>query len=221
LLEAALYDLDGLMVDTEPLHQRASELTLARYGRKYEEIPEAVRKSVYGKRAPDVAALLLGSLDLPVTAGQWSEERNSVFLELIEEGLELMPGLDDSLALFESKGFRRAVVSSGDYRYVHRILELTGLKARFEHVVTGDDVSRGKPDPQCYLLGASSLGVAPQRCLVLEDALAGVQAARAAGMKVVGVANRFNQRFDGADAVLESLAAVDEALLDRLAASIA
>jgi len=221
LLEAVLYDLDGLMVDTEPLHQRASELALEPYGRKYEEIPEALRKSVYGKRAVDVASILTGGLGLPVSAAQWSEERNTIFLGLIEHGIDLMPGLLDSIGLFERRGLRRAVVSSGDSRYVRRILELTGLSRRFEAVITGDDVARGKPDPQCYLLGARSLGVVPERCLVLEDALAGVTAARAAGMKVIGVANRFNGRFDGADLVLESLAGIDDLLISRLETSCA
>jgi beta-phosphoglucomutase len=221
LLEAVLYDLDGLMVDTEPLHQRASELALERYGRKYEEIPETLRKSVYGKRATDVASILIGGLGLPVSAGQWAEERNTIFLGLIEKGLDLMPGLAYSIGFFEKRGLRRAVVSSGDSRYIQRILELTGLRDRFEAVITGDDVTLGKPDPQCYLLGACNLDVNPECCLVLEDALAGVAAARAAGMKVIGVANRFNNRFDGADVVLESLAGIDDCLIARLETSCA
>lgn len=216
LLDAALYDMDGLIVDSEPLHGLASAHALRKYGRSHDDIPDEVRNSFFGKRVIDVSRLIVECLELPVTAEQWAEERHSIFMGLIENGITLMPGVEQSLDYFESVGARLAVVSSGDRRYVARILELTGLAGRFQTVVTGDDVSAGKPDPQCFLLGASRLAADPSRCLVLEDALAGVRAARAAGMKVIGIRNRFNSRFDGADAVLDSLAEIDSGVLEAL-----
>lgn len=216
MFEAALYDLDGLLVDSEPIHGRASEKALAVYGRKLSDIPENIRKSFYGKRVIEVAAGVVESLGLAISPQRWAAERLAFFMQLIEEGISLMPGVEHSLALFETLGVRTGLVSSGDREYVLRVLELTGLRFRFAAVVTGDDVIRGKPDPQCYLLGAGKLDAAPSRCLVLEDAHPGVLAGKAAGMKVIGVENLFNDTFDGADLVLPSLAALNEKTLAAL-----
>ena len=96
------------------------------------------------------------------------------------------------------------------------MLEITGLEREFDTVVTGDDVRRGKPEPECYLAGAQRLGVSPENCIVLEDAWAGVAAGLAAGMKVIAIRNRFSPVHDGAQVVLDSLAQIDRALLEKL-----
>lgn len=214
---AALYDLDGLIVNSEPLHGVASEKALNRYGRSLEELSGEIRASFYGKRVIDVAALVVDSLGLEIAPERWADELHEVFIELIEDGVELMPGMLGSLELFESLGLRTAVVSSGVSRYVHRMLEITGLDNRFDTVVTGDDVRLGKPEPECFLTAANRLGVAPQEAIVLEDALAGIRAGLAAGMTVIAVRNQFNPVYDGAHAVLDSLAEIDRPLLDKLA----
>lgn len=216
MFEAVLYDLDGLIVDSEPLHGTASENALNVYGHTLSEIPESVRDSFYGKRVVDVAAGIVESLNLPVSPEQFAAERQKIFMGLIEEGIELMPGMQESLALFEKMAMKKAVVSSGDKDYVCRILELTGLTRKFEAVITGSDVTRGKPDPRCYLLAAHRLGIVPEKCLVLEDAYAGICAALSAGMKVIGVENHFNSRFDGAHTVVSSLGDIDENVLSSL-----
>jgi len=216
VFQAVLYDLDGLIVNSEPLHGIASEKTLNIYGRTLSEIPESVRNSFYGKRVADVAAGIVESLSLPVSPERFAGERQRIFMQLIDEGIELMPAMEESLVLFEKMCLKKAVVSSGDKEYVYRILELTGLAQKFEAVITGNDVTRGKPDPQCYLLAARKLGIAPEKCLVLEDAYAGICAALAAGMKVIGVENHFNDQFDGAHVVVRSLGDIDENVLASL-----
>lgn len=213
MFEAVLYDLDGLIVDSEPLHGIASEKALNVYGHTLSEIPESVRKSFYGKRVVDVAAGIVESLRLPVSPERFAGERQRIFMQLVEEGIELMPGMEQSLGLFEKMGLKKAVVSSGVKEYVCRMLEVTGLAVKFEAVITGSDVTSGKPDPQCYLLAARTLNVAPEKCLVLEDAYAGICAALAAGMKVIGVENNFNSRFNGAHIVVRSLADINENVL--------
>jgi HAD superfamily hydrolase (TIGR01509 family) len=175
-----------------------------------------VRESFYGKRVIDVARLIIDNLGMDLDPQRWADERTAVFMELLEGGMELMPGMRDSLALFKELEFRTAVVSSGARGYVLRMLEITGLSAEFDAVVTGDDVSRGKPDPECFLKGAERLEVAPAGCVVLEDAWAGAAAGIAAGMKVINVRNRFSPVHDGSHAVLDSLAQVDRLLLERL-----
>jgi len=213
---AALYDLDGLIVDSEPLHGVASERALNAYGRSLEELPPRVRASFYGKRVIDIASLVVDGLGLDIPPERWADERHAIFMELIEQGIELMPGMRGSLKLFKGMGLKTAVVSSGIASYVLRLLEITGLDNEFDTVVTGDDVRLGKPAPECFLTGAQRLRAAPENCLVLEDAWAGIQAGLAAGMNVIAVRNRFNLVYDGAHAVLGSLAEIDRPLLETL-----
>ena len=220
MIEAVLYDLDGLIVDSEAIHGQASELALNKYGHTLEDLSWEMRKNFYGKRVIDVAAEIMDCLGLKVSPEQWAEERLEIFMGLIEDGISLMPGVEQSLEFFDGKGLKKAVVSSGTRKYVEHILEITGVRAAFDAVVTGDEVTRGKPDPQCFLIGARELGGKPEGCLVLEDAYAGICAARAAGMIVIGVRNKYNDNFKGADLVLDSLAEIDDRLLDRLAGSV-
>lgn len=218
--QAALYDLDGLMVDSEPLHGLASELAAKAYGRTLQDIPEDVRRSFYGKRVIDVAALVVERLGLGISPERWTRKRLKIFMDLVEKGIGLMPGLESSLDFFHGQGLKTAVVSSGVSSYVTRILELTGMAGRFEAVVTGDDVATGKPDPQCFLTAARKIGADPRLCIVLEDAHAGILAGKAAGMKVVAVRNRFSLDYTGADLVIDSLARIDHRILERLADSL-
>ncbi|MBW7997679.1 MAG: HAD family phosphatase [Candidatus Glassbacteria bacterium] len=214
--EAALYDLDGLIVDSEPLHGVASEKALNVYGRSLEELSDEVRGSFYGKRVIDIASLVVDSLGLDIPPQRWADERHAIFMELIENGVDLMPGMRQSLSLFRESGIKAAVVSSGVGRYVRRLLEITGLDGDFDTVVTGDEVRKGKPDPECFLEGARRLGARPGRCIVLEDAWAGIRAGRAAGMAVIAVRNEFNANYNGAHVVLDSLDGLDSTLLETL-----
>ena len=213
---AALYDLDGLIVDSEPLHGIASEKALNAYGRSLDDLSDEVRASFYGKRVIDVAALVVESLGLKVSPARWADERHTIFMGLIEQGVKLMPGMTGSLELFKESGFKTAVVSSGLSDYVNRLLEITGLDGRFDTVITGDAVKQGKPEPECFLSAALNLNCAPESCIVLEDAWAGIRAGLAAGMTVIAVRNQFNLIYDGAHVLLDSLAEIDLPLLERL-----
>ena len=216
MIAAVLYDLDGLMVDSEPFHLMASQEALKKYGHRLEDLPLELRKSFFGKKVVEVAGEVLDCLNLPLAPEQWAGERLEIFMRLIETGVSLMPGVERSLTFFNSKGMKKAVVSSGDRPYVERLLEITGVNSAFDAVITGDDVTLGKPDPQCFLIGARALGVSPSSSLVLEDAYAGICAARAAGMKVIGIENKYNDNFTGADLVLASLAEIDDRVLNLL-----
>jgi HAD superfamily hydrolase (TIGR01509 family) len=216
LFKAALYDLDGLMVDSEPIHEVATEKVLNKYGHTRSDIPEKIRKDFYGKRLKDIAEEVVKALGLEIDPLTWTEERHQFFLELIGGGVPLMDGLLESIAYFRGRGMLLAVVSSGDRRHVKKMLDVNGLESSFDKVINGDDVTVGKPDPQCYLKGAAALGVEPGECIVLEDAAAGISAGVAGGMKVIAVRNVHNANYDGAHAVIENLAKIDDKLLAGL-----
>ncbi|MBN2289328.1 MAG: HAD family phosphatase, partial [Candidatus Glassbacteria bacterium] len=126
MIEAVLYDLDGLMVDSEAIHGEASEEALNKYGYRLTDLSDELRRNFYGKRVVDVAGEVVDSLKLPISPEQWADERLEVFMRLIEDGISLMPGVEQSLSFFERRGSKKAVVSSGVRRYVERLLEITG-----------------------------------------------------------------------------------------------
>ena len=143
-------------------------------------------------------------------------------MELVAERGRLQPGVADALGLCRGHGLPLAVASSSEYRLIHHVLDHFGLSNEFVLVHSAEDEPYGKPHPGVFLTTAARLGVAPDRCLVWEDAPAGVLAAKAARMACVAVpepAERDRPAFAIADAVLDSLEEADEELYARVAAA--
>jgi HAD superfamily hydrolase (TIGR01509 family) len=145
-------------------------------------------------------------------------ERDRVFLAAVPERLAPLPGLFRLLDELEARGIPRAVATSGHRHYAQLALRTLGVADRFQALATGDEVARGKPAPDIFLLAAERLGVQPTGCLVLEDSHLGVAAAKAAGMRAVAVPNPRipAAQFSEADYVFDSLVAVHEKLDELL-----
>ena len=211
MILAVLFDLDGLMVDSEPHALATWEMVMARRG---VQLDQAAIDAMLGRRLDDTARALIerfGLSDDPVALGM---EKTDLQIEQLDGNVPAMPGLLELIDALEARGVKRAVASSGLRRYVHAVLHLIGLAGRFDAVVTGDDVANGKPAPDVFLRAAGRLGVPPAACLALEDAPNGIAAAKAAGMACIAVPNAFTRALDlsGADLVLPSLLAVRDAL---------
>jgi HAD superfamily hydrolase (TIGR01509 family) len=188
---ALLFDMDGLMVDSEPLwFEVEREFARARGG---DFTPEMARECI-GRGLSNTLAVMRDSSDII--------ER---FIARVGD-LQLKPGF---LELFEearARGVPRALASSSARRLVLATLERFGVRERFDAVVSGDDVTHPKPAPDIFLEAARRLGVAPAGCVVLEDSQSGVAAARAAGMAVVAVPESHPGAFEGlASAVVTDL----------------
>ena len=182
-----IFDLDGTLVDTMPLHYRAWNRAMQRAGLK-EELSEDLFYSLGGVPTRRVARLLADHYGLTVDVERVFHEKEALFLELQSE-----MRLIDAVVTFARKaqGHVPLSVASGGPRDVVRVtLARMGLKDLFPVVVTPEDVAHGKPSPDMFLLAAKRMGVAPERCLVFEDAEPGIQAAEAAGMKWVRVESR-------------------------------
>lgn len=215
-LQAVIFDLDGLMADSEPLAEWAWGQVLARFGHALD--PETVREML-GMRVVDSARFVCRRFSLPISPEEAMAERDRLFLEMVPTRLRACPGLEALLDELDRRGLPLAVATSGHRPYVALALETLGVADRFRVVVSGDDVTRGKPAPDIYLLAAERLGLAPVCCLALEDALLGVESARAAGMTCVVVPNRrmAASSFPADCRVLASLDEVREALDGLLA----
>ena len=212
-IEALLFDLDGLMLDTEPLYERAWREAAGTLGF---ELQTELYRSLIGRDYRDSVAELerrWGSgFDRERFHTLWTE----AWHELIEEsGISRKPGLDELLDWSESRSWPRAVATSSERRQAERSLAAADLSDRFEVLVPGDEIARGKPEPDIYERAARMLGVDPQRTVALEDSNAGVRAAASAGCRVFMVPDRVPPSAEArsaAHAVCRSLHQVRERL---------
>lgn len=183
-----IFDLDGTLVDTMPLHYRAWNRAMQHAGLK-EELNEDLFYSLGGVPTRRVARLLADHYGLTVDVEKVFHQKEALFLELQTE-MKLI----EAVVAFARKavvdGIPVSVASGGPRDIVRHTLELMHLQELFPVVVTPEDVEHGKPAPDMFLLAAKKMGVAPSQCLVFEDAEPGIQAAEAAGMKWVRVPSR-------------------------------
>jgi HAD superfamily hydrolase (TIGR01509 family) len=204
-IRAAVFDLDGLLVNTEELYQHVGTEILRRRGRRFE--PDLL-DAMMGRPPAVSLAVMIEWHGLTDTVETLAAETGEIFAGLLDERLEPMPG---AVALVESlaaRGLPRAVATSSGPAFAHDVLGRIGLRDRFAFVLTSADVVRGKPDPEIYLAAAARLGVEPAAMLVFEDSHAGCRAAVTAGAVVVAVPGGHSRRHDftGARLVADTLA---------------
>ncbi|MDB6115149.1 MAG: yqaB 1 [Lacunisphaera sp.] len=183
-----IFDLDGTLVDTMPLHYRAWNRAMQLAGLK-EELSEDLFYSLGGVPTRRVARLLADHYGLEVDVEKVFHQKEALFVELRAE-MKLI----EAVVVFARKAVAQripvSVASGGPRDIVHHTLELMHLRDLFPVVVTPEDVAQGKPAPDLFLLAAKKMGVPPAQCLVFEDAEPGIQAAKAAGMQWVHVESR-------------------------------
>lgn len=181
------------MVDTEPLSRQAWDQVLRVYG---QELDDEVYGRMIGLRADESCHLVLSAFSLPLTVEELLARKAEAFATVRADGVPVMPGLFALLAAIEQRGLPWAVATSTFRRQAEVILAQIGLSGAYQALAGGDEVARGKPAPDLYLLAAERLGVAPTHCLALEDSMPGCRSAVAAGMTVVAVPNGDTQAAD-------------------------
>jgi HAD superfamily hydrolase (TIGR01509 family) len=196
-----VFDLDGVLIDSEPLYERAMRAYAAELGRDDDADLYAV---TLGRREADFVPDLAERLALPIE--QVGAELERVTLPLIEE-LAPMPFAAEVVSALRSDGRSLAVATSSTAPFAHAALHRIGVDGLIDALVTGDEVERGKPDPEIYLLAAERLGVGAAGCVAIEDTPAGVAAAQAAGMICLAIPHALSPA-DGlgeADAIVDDL----------------
>jgi beta-phosphoglucomutase-like phosphatase (HAD superfamily) len=183
---ALIFDMDGLLIDSEPVSERALDEFL---GRRRLDLDPDLNGLLLGKRLPDAILIIKDWYDLDGELADLLTELSETRINALRRGIPVMDGAIDILEWAQNVGMPRALATSSRRSHADVALEVTGLKGFFTIEVTGDNVQHGKPAPDLFLLAASRLGVEPAACLVFEDAPAGVAAARAAGMQVIWVPN--------------------------------
>ena len=205
-----IYDMDGLLLNTEPFYTEAASIIAARFGRKFDW---TVKSKMIGKKAADSGRVLIRELGLPLTLEEYLEIRRPI-LEGLFPKADPMPGALRLTRHFRAHGIPQAVATSSDpHHFKLKTSRHREWFSQFERIVFAEDprVKHGKPAPDVFIFAASELGAERGRCLVLEDAPAGVEAALAAGMKAVAVIdeNMSPEDYPGAHEVLRSLEAFD------------
>jgi HAD superfamily hydrolase (TIGR01509 family) len=206
VIEAVLFDLDGTLVDSEPLHRRAILETLERGGI---DIASLEGRDFVGLGEREFWIEAIRRYSLAATLEHWMELKEVRYSELARVELRAMPGAAGCLERCERAGLALAVASGSTPRSIAVSVAVVGLGRYFRTLVSSLDLDAGeaKPSPAVFLAAARRLGVDPRRTLVVEDTEFGVKAGKAAGMRVVAIPNAWTREhdFSGADLRLSSL----------------
>ena len=216
-LTAVIFDMDGVLIDSYDAHFRSWRKLAQERGRG--EYTEDEFVAGFGRTSREVIVEQWGGdrlSDDEIAA--IADRKEALWRESLADDFPAMPGAVELIESLRKAGVRVGVGSSGPPDNVHIVLERLGVADTIDAVVTGADVTRGKPDPQVFLLVAERLGVEPDSAVVIEDAPVGIQAARAAGMKVIGVAStgRTREELKAADRIVSQLTELSVAEIQKL-----
>lgn len=213
-IQACLFDLDGVLVDTAKYHFLAWKRLAAELGFSFTEQDNEKLKGVSRMASLDIL-LKVGGIELGETKKQeLAKRKNEWYVEYISQmdASEILPGALSFLQQCRENGLKTALGSAS--KNAPMILRNTGLAPYFDAIIDGTHTSQAKPDPEVFLLGARELGVNPENCVVFEDAEAGIEAARRAGMRCVGIGTP--ETLGAADLVIPSLESMTLSMVKKL-----
>ena len=182
---AVLFDMDGVVIDNLPYHVDAWLLYCERHGIHLTR--EIFYKDLNGLNSKDTFEWLLKREITREEIIEMEEEKEEIYRGFYKPFLSPAPGLMDFLALLKANGIKTALGTSAGPGNIDFILDGLGIRAVFDAVIGGAEVTKGKPDPEIYLRAAGLVHVSPEDCWVIEDSLQGIEAGLSAGMKVVGM----------------------------------
>ena len=212
---AVLFDWDGVVIDSREQHRASWDLIAEQRGLP---LPEGHFEKGFGMRNEQIIPDIIGWAREPNMVRELAEAKEACYRELIRtDRIEPLPGLRALLECLHAAGIPCVVGSSTPRANIECAMEIIGIEAYFTDVVSGDDVHRGKPDPEVFLLAAGKAQRTPGDCVVIEDAHVGIEAGRAGGMKVGAVATTHSiESLQGADRVVENLETLTLELLASL-----
>lgn len=208
---AVLWDLDGTLVDSEDFHWQAWRDTLAPEGLTitYEQFLAS-----FGRKNDPIMRSWLGAGYTPERAQRLGDAKESAYRLLAEtHGLTPLPGAREWVTRLKAAGWKQAIVTSAPRQNADVMLRALQMAGLFDAVVVAEDVSAGKPDPEVFLTGAARVGKPAARCIVVEDAASGIEGARRAGMKCIGVSRHITLP---ADVVVTALTQLPPDAFERL-----
>ncbi len=209
---AVLWDMDGTLIDSEEFHWISWREAMANEGIA---ITREQFLSSFGQRNDSILPQWLGAAATPERIARIADAKEELYRDLIRKhGIEPLPGVLKWVRQLHEQGWLQAIATAAPRANVEVIIEALGAANRFQGIVSAEDVRKGKPDPEVYLIAASRVGAPPDRCVVVEDAVAGVEGAHRAGMRSIGVSH--NGKHLPADVVAKSLDLLDPDTFEKL-----
>lgn len=212
MLKLIIFDMDGLMIDSEPFHQKAFDSVFQEYGK---ELTEADNNKYYvGISDSDAAEDMIKRFSLPISPTELVKKKQAVYRDLIATQIIPQEGLMHLLKTLHENGYKKIIVSSSMLTEIKIIINSLKINEYIDDFFSAEQVKNGKPAPDLFLFAAKKMHILPNECLVLEDAPSGINAAKAAGMKSFAIPSRETEGkdFSNATMVLRSLNEVFENL---------
>jgi beta-phosphoglucomutase len=209
-IDAIIFDMDGVIVDTEPLHAESEQMTCREFGF---DIPSSEWEGFKGRRIADIFGGIIRSKNSDQDPERMAQRSRDIFLELIGSKVPIVPGSVDFIRQVRQRVSKIALTTSTHVSVQRRIFELLDLASLFDVITTGDEISHGKPDPEPYAKTVVKLGMDPARCAVIEDSDNGIRSAKAAGCVAIGITTTFPSKVlfaCGADSVAENFAEISK-----------
>jgi HAD superfamily hydrolase (TIGR01509 family) len=202
-MKAIIFDMDGLMVDSERLYQQAQQEITRQFNKT---LPEKVRLKMMGRKPLESMKIFVEALDIPTDAVKVLEMRNDIMREKYKTDLVPLPGLNHIIDAFYGK-LKMAIATGAQEEFLDIVVDQLEIRNKFDVLQTSDEIEQGKPHPEIYLKTCKKLGLKPGECIVLEDSLNGVLAGKKAGCYVIAVPSEYTKQenFDRANFTADDL----------------
>lgn len=213
---AVIFDFDGVIVDTEPIYWDAMQKIAKRRGK---EVTLELKKRVMGTGGIISMGIMKESLGLSESPEELLEERGKIYRKLLHKrGAKPMPGLFNAIDIVNKLKFRKAIASSSRLEWIDFALRELNLVNEFPIIAYYEEVKKGKPAPDVFILALKKLELPANRCVVLEDTVVGVESAKGAKIKCIAIPNQYNRDMDfsKADIVIRSLEQINEKMIKEL-----
>lgn len=215
MIKAVIFDLDGLMIDSEQIQSKAFEEVIREYGRK----PVAGQQGIVHKPgfgSDDNWKILKEKYNIQEEIEVLRNKRRKIYRKLLQRNIKPYPGLIQLLKQLKEISIKTAIASSSTLAHILLVIDKLNIKSLIDAIVSRDEVKRGKPDPEIFLKASKKLKIKPDECLVLEDTEVGVLAAKKANMKIFAIPNIYTRDhdFSQADSVFKSLKEMNSIILN-------
>ncbi|OFY56663.1 MAG: hypothetical protein A2X22_12235 [Bacteroidetes bacterium GWF2_49_14] len=212
-MKGVIFDLDGLLIDSEKLYRKVSYALAERLGK---ELTEEVREKQIGRSPLEANRVFREELGITShTAVELMDLRNGMMLDEFRNHVEMMPGAHDMIRALHGR-VKLAIATGSPRQLTDEVVKRLNIGRYFDHIQTSDNVLHGKPDPEIYLITLAALGLKPEECVVLEDSPAGAEAGVRAGCRVIAVPEAGVDNFPGVERVVGGLSEAQQVIRNWL-----
>ncbi len=205
--ECVIFDMDGVLADTGPIHFASWKKLAKKIGVEFTK--EFFEKS-FGQKSVPITRKLVGKNTEESKIKEWADLKEKYYREMVKDKIKPLPGVISLIKDLKKNNFKLAVGSSGPPENVDLLLNSLKIKKYFDFIITGDDVQKGKPDPEVFKKIKNYFQLISERCVVIEDAPVGIEAAKSAGMKTIALTTTHKKdELKNADLILEDLSKIN------------